>query len=230
MEEKQIDNKIENVEKKIAIDVAKTEEKVEEHEITQKQADEVIKEEVKEEIERENETNKPVSHEISSDDKSSLSEKSDIDKTKKIEKKPEHTGPKKTEAIVNGRSLPISTKHAVAICNLIRNKDIDKAISIMEQAEKMKIAVPMTGEIPHRKGKMMSGRYPVKASKHFVLLLKSLRANALMNELELEKYRLFCKANIASRPYRRFGKGRFKRTHVTLKLILAIKKVKGKNK
>ena len=86
----------------------------------------------------------------------------------------------------------------------------------------MKKAVPMKGEIPHRKGKMMSGRYPVKASKHFVLLLKSLRSNALMNELELEKYKIFCKANVAPRPYRRFtrfGARKFKRSHVEIKLI-----------
>jgi len=217
MEENKQEQKIE---KKIAVDVAKTEEKVEEHKITQKQADKEIKQEVNEDIKEKTETNKPVSHKISSDEENSLSEKSDIDK-KEIKKpiKPEHTGPKKTEAVVNGKNLPISTKKAIAICNLIRNKSIDKATSIMEQAEKMKIAVPMTGEIPHRKGKMMSGRYPVKASKHFVLLLKSLRSNALMNELELEKYKIFCKANVAPRPYRRFGKGRFKRTHVELKLI-----------
>ncbi len=224
MEENKQEQKIE---KKIAVDVAKTEEKVEEHKITQKQADKEIKQEVKEDIKEKTETNKPVSPKISSDDKSNLGEKKDIDKDdKKPIKKPEHKGPRKTEAIVNGKNLPISTKYAIAICNLIRNKDIDKAISIMEQAEKMKIAVPMTGEIPHRKGKMMSGRYPVKASKHFVLLLKSLRANALMNELELEKYKIFCKANIASRPYRRFGKGKFKRTHVELKLIKRVRKKK----
>lgn len=186
--------KIENTEKKIAVDVAKTEEKVVEHKITQKQADKKIKQEVKEEI------------------------KEDTEEDKKIEKK-EIKRIKKTEAVVHGKSLFISTKHAVAICNLIRGKNIDKAISILEDAEKMKIAVPMKGEIPHRKGKIMSGRYPVKAAKEFIKLLKSLKANALMNELELEKYKIFCKANIASRPYRRFGKGRFKRTHVEIKLI-----------
>ncbi len=183
-----------DTEKKIAVDVTKTEDKVVEHKITQKQADKEIKQEVKEEI------------------------KEDTDEDKKIEKK-EIKRTKKTEAVVNGKSLFISTKHAVAICNLIRGKNIDKAISILEDAEKMKIAVPMRGEIPHRKGKIMSGRYPVKAAKEFINLLKSLKANALMNELELEKYKIFCKANIASRPYRRFGKGRFKRTHVEIKLI-----------
>ena len=143
-------------------------------------------------------------------------------------KKVEEDKPKKTEAVVNGRSLPISTKHAIAICNMIRNKNIDAAISKLELAEKMKIPVPMRGEIPHKKG-IMSGRYPVNALGHIIRLLQSLKSNALVNELELEKYVISCKANVATRPYRRFGKGRFKRTHVEAKLI-PITKIKTKKK
>jgi len=137
--------------------------------------------------------------------------------------------PKKTEAKVNGKSVPISTKHAIAICNMIRNKRIDEAISLLELAEKKKIPVPMRGEIPHKKG-IMSGRYPVNALGHMIKLLKSLKSNALVNELELEKFIIFCKANVASRPYRRFGKGKFKRTHVELRLVKNIKKAKKKSK
>jgi len=135
--------------------------------------------------------------------------------------------PTKTEAIVNARNLPISTKHSIAICNMIRNKDINGAISLLERAEKKQIPVPMRGEIPHRKG-IMSGRYPINALRHFIKSLKSLESNALVNELELEKYKIFCKADVASRPYRRFGRGRFKRTNLTLKLIIPIKKKKKK--
>ena len=145
-------------------------------------------------------------------------------------KKPIDNKPKKTEAVVNAKSLPISTKHSIAICNMIRGKDIDQAISLLEMAEMKKIPVPMRGEIPHRKG-IMSGRFPVKALGHFIKTLKSLKSNALVNELELEKYELFCKANLASRPYRRFGKGKFKRTHLTVKLIpIKIKKKQGGKK
>jgi len=36
----------------------------------------------------------------------------------------------------------------------------------------MKKAVPMKGEIPHRKG-IGTGRYPVKASAFFIKLLKN---------------------------------------------------------
>ena len=73
----------------------------------------------------------------------------------------------------------------------------------------MRKAVPMIGEIPHRKGKMMSGRYPINASKQFIMLLKSLKANALVNELELENSVIKCKANLSQRPYKRFGEGIF---------------------
>ena len=149
-------------------------------------------------------------------------DKKETEKTK--EKKPEK--PKKTEAIVNGKNLPISTKYAVAVCNYIRGGNIDKAISMLEQVAQFKKAVPMKGEIAHRKGRIMSGKYPIKAVKEFMILLKSLKVNAIVNELELEKYVVFCKADVAPRPYRRFGRTRFKRTHVTLKLILPKKKIR----
>ena len=64
---------------------------------------------------------------------------------------------RKTEAVVNARGMNISKLHAIALCNFIRGKEIDRAIALMEDASKMKIAVPMRGEIPHRRG-MMSGR------------------------------------------------------------------------
>jgi len=124
----------------------------------------------------------------------------------------------KKEAVVNARNIPVSTKHSVAICNFIRNKDIDQAIIELELVARFKKPLPMKGEIPHKKG-IMSGRYPVKAAIAFIRLLKSLKANAIVNELELEKFKLFCVANTASRPYKRFGRGRFKRTNATLKLV-----------
>ena len=142
----------------------------------------------------------------------------------KKEKKIVETIKEKKEAKVSGRNLTMSIKHAVAICNMIRRKNIDKAISMLEEVIKFKRVVPMKGEIPHKKG-IMSGRYPVKASLIILNLLKSLKANALLNELELEKFELFCMPNVAFRPYKRFGQGRIKRSSVELKLIpLKIKK------
>lgn len=132
---------------------------------------------------------------------------------------------KKTEAVVNGKDLSVSLKHAVAICNFIKGKEIDKAIFELEEVTKLKRAVPMRGEIPHRKGNMMSGRYPTKAAGIYVKLLKSLKSNAIANEMELEKYQLHAIPNLAPRPFRRFGQGRFKRSHVAIKLVpITIKK------
>lgn len=143
------------------------------------------------------------------------------EKDKKQEK------PKKTEAVVNGTSLPISTKHSMAICDAIRGKKIEQAIYFLEEVIKYKKAVPMKGEIPHRKGNIMSGRYPINAAKQFIKLLKQLSANATTNEIDLENAELVeCKPNKASRPYKRFGSMKFKRTHVTLRLKVKQEKKK----
>ncbi len=130
---------------------------------------------------------------------------------KPIQKKPIV---KKTEAVVNAKSLPISTKYAIAICRFIKKKKIEKAIAELEQVLMKKKAVPMKGEIPHRKGKMMSGRYPKKATEHFITILKSLQANAIATELE-EPVIAEAMANLAQRPYGRGGR-RKKRTHVKI--------------
>ncbi len=165
------------------------------------------------------EAEKEVAENISEESEELEEEKEKIkEKTEKKKERVEKT--KKTEAVVNGRDLRISTKHAIAICRFIRGKEVDVAVGLLEEVAKLKRAVPMKGEIPHRRGKgMMSGRYPVKAALEFIRLLKSLKANAVANELELENVRISCKANIASRPYRRFGQGRFKRSHVEIKLV-----------
>lgn len=152
------------------------------------------------------------------------------DRDKKQEKKGKikKEKAKKTEAVVHGMNLSVSTKHSVAICNYIWGKNIDEAILMLEEVEKFKKPIPMRGEIPHRRGKIMSGRYPIRAVQEFIKLLRSLKANAMINELEVEKYVIFCKADVAPRPYKRFGRARFKRTHATLKLILPVKKARRK--
>ncbi len=130
----------------------------------------------------------------------------------------------KNEAVVNGYDLPISTKHSSDICRFIKGKGIGDAIRLLEEIAKFKKALPMKGEIPHRKD-MMSGRYPVKAIKGFIILLKSLASNS--SEID-DPVIVKAFANIASRPYGRFGRVRKKRTHV--KIIVIDKKMLNKNK
>ncbi|RLG15667.1 hypothetical protein DRN69_02660 [Candidatus Pacearchaeota archaeon] len=163
-------------------------------------------------------------------------EKQEEAKEKKEDKKEQSPQPakketktKKTYAIVNAFSLPVSTKKAVAICKFIKGKKIERAVSELENASKFKVAVPMKGEIPHRKGKIMSGRYPKKAIGYFIKLLKSLHSNANMNSLE-KPIITEAIANIASRPYSRFGRVRRKRTHIQIKVEDNIKKKNGREK
>lgn len=150
------------------------------------------------------------------DIKQETSEITEIKEEKKKEEKKEK--PRRTEAMVFGKDLGISTKNSIAICKAIRGKKAEEAIHLLEQVVNMKRAIPMKQEIGHRHGRMMSGRWPVKASKQFIKLLKQLIANATVVGVEIEKARIECKANLASRPYKRGGSEKFKRTHIILKL------------
>jgi ribosomal protein L22 len=136
--------------------------------------------------------------------------KSESSKLKSVHKE------KKFEAIAKTIGAHISMKNSNYIGQFIKNKSIDQAILDLEQVLKFKRAVPFKGEIPHRKGKIMSGRYPIKASKAFILALKSLKGNAIINGLDLEKTRItIASASWGVRPMRKGGmKG--KRTNLTL--------------
>ncbi len=132
---------------------------------------------------------------------------------------------KKKESIIKspiicGKNLSISKKHGLAICKFISKKKIEEAIRDLEKVVKLKIPIPMRGEIPHKKGKgIMSARYPIKASRIIIKLLKGLNANAFVKNIEIENYRIAAKTNSAPRPYKRFGQKKMKRAHIIIKLI-----------
>ena len=154
--------------------------------------------------------------------------KKEEDKKEKQEKRKQPEKPKKTEAVVNAKNVPVSTLSSSAVCRFIKGKRIAKAVTELEDVSKLKRAIPMKGGIPHRKGKgMMSGRYATKTVGQFILLLKNLQANANVNGLEnpviSEAF-----ANIASRPYGRFGRVRKKRTNIKIKATE--KKIREKGK
>ena len=125
---------------------------------------------------------------------------------------------KKEEAIAKGSNLPTSKKHCMYICAFIKNKSVDQSIKELTEVINMKRVIPFKGEIPHRSAPgIMSGRYPVNASKQFIYLLKALKGNVIANGMELNKTRIhFASATWDSRPARRGGT-RFKRTFVLLK-------------
>ena len=145
----------------------------------------------------------------------------------KKEKKIEQPKVKKTLASVKVQSLPISLKQSMALCNFVRGKSPDRAIHDLELVLKKKMAVPMKGELPHRKGNIMSGRFPQNASEAFIHLIKSVTANARATGVEEPFVIVHAKADQAFRPYGRFGTHRKKRTHVEL-AVQHYQKVGGK--
>jgi len=163
-----------------------------------------------------------IKQEAKTEDKkeTKMEEKKEAEEKKEEKKKVEIKKSKKDFAVAQGLSLNISTKKAADICSMIRNRNIDTAIKMVEEViEGRRVVMMNKREASHQHGKrIMAGGFPIEACKIFLTLLKQLRANALYHELELEKLVIFCKADQASRPYRSGGR-RFKRTHVLLKLI-----------
>jgi len=156
----------------------------------------------------------PVRHELKEEKKSE--EKKAVDKKKEV--KIPKPAVKKFEAVVNARSVHVSLKHAVAIGEFIKGKKISEAIANLERVSIKKQAVPFRGEIAHRKGKgMMSGKYPVNASKEFITLLKSLSANSLHNGMDLDSTIISSVVpNKAPEQVHRFGSTKFKRNHISI--------------
>lgn len=144
-----------------------------------------------------------------------VEEKKDVKETKKPEPVKKV---KKTEAMVIGKSLQISKKHAMYISRFIKFKTIDAAIADLERVIVFKKIVPFKGEIPHRKGPgMMSGRYPINASKVFIQLLKGLKGNSIMNGMSLENTKIvYASPSWDSRPMRSGGR-KAKRVYILIK-------------
>jgi len=123
-------------------------------------------------------------------------------------------------AVVRGRDMGISTKHAIAICKFLKGKTIARAKLELNEVLKMKRAIPMDYEVPHRKGNITGGRYPIKAAEYFIKLLNSLEANANAKGIDLANAKIHCIANKASKPYHpgKYRGRRFKRSHVEITL------------
>lgn len=155
--------------------------------------------------------------------------KEDVKEPKKETK--ENPKIKKTEAVVNGVSVPVSTVYSIEVCRFIKNKPINTAIYDLEQVLVHKKAIPMRGEYAHKKSvKGISsgvGKYPEQTAGAFIKLLKSLSANAAANGVEnpiiFEAF-----ANIAPRPRGRFGRWKRKRTHI--RIAAKERKMKEKKK
>jgi len=79
-----------------------------------------------------------------------------------------------------GKSLPISFKQSIEICNFIRNKDVVYAKNVLNKVIGKKAAIPFrrfNDNIGHKK-RIAAGRYPGKASKEILGLISLVEANA----------------------------------------------------
>jgi large subunit ribosomal protein L22 len=127
---------------------------------------------------------------------------------------------RQTSAKAMGKDLPISPKVSIEICNFIRHKELDKAISILHRVQNKVQAIPykrFPNAAGHKPGKgMAAGRYPIKAATEFLKLLENAKANASNQGLSGTLKITHIAAQRANEPYRNRAKERvtFKRTHL----------------
>lgn len=122
---------------------------------------------------------------------------------------------------INAKDLGISTKVSVEICSWIRNKPVKKVQKMLERVIEKKQAVPYKRyrkEIPHRAGKIATGRYPIKASETILKLLKGGLAGAQNKGLSEDLIISHISAHKAGNQwhYGRQRRRRMKRTHINI--------------
>ncbi len=83
------------------------------------------------------------------------------------------------------RNRPISSKHGVEISNTLRFRSVEYAKKFLEEVMALKRPVSFTRytlDVGHKAG-MSAGRYPQKAAREFLRLIKSVEANAQVKGL-----------------------------------------------
>lgn len=112
-----------------------------------------------------------------------------------------------------GRDLPISPKHSVEVCNLIRNMPVEKAKKFLQDITEKKLAVPyrkFQQDLAHRKN-IGPGRFPVKTCENILEMLKAAEANAVFKGLGKG---LFIKSIVPQRAAKQWHYGRKRRRHM----------------
>jgi large subunit ribosomal protein L22 len=94
-----------------------------------------------------------------------------------------------------GRTLKISPKHSVEICRAIRGMDVERAKNYLTGVIDKKQGVPFkkhNKKVGHRKGLKgwPSGRYPTKAAKEILGILKNAEANAEYKGMDNENLKI----------------------------------------
>lgn len=99
--------------------------------------------------------------------------------------------PEKTSKAM-GKELHISRKHAHEIATAIKGKKVNEARRFLEDVVQLRKAVPFKRykrKVPHKRG-MCAGRYPQKAAREFLKVLKNAESNAFYKGLDPENMRI----------------------------------------
>jgi large subunit ribosomal protein L22 len=106
-----------------------------------------------------------------------------------------------------GHELHISPRHAREICRAIHGMNADHATHYLENVVALKQAVPFkrhNDSMGHRRGPMAAGRYPQKAAKEFIKILKNAIANGEYKGLDTEHMKIIHIATKKGRVIRGF--------------------------
>ena len=139
-----------------------------------------------------------------------------------------------TMARAVGRSLPVSTKHCIEICNYIRGRKVSVAKVLLRDAVALKKPIPFkrfNADVGHKKGGFSAARYAVKAAGEVLKLLDSCEANAQNKALNTNDMIItHINAHRGSQQFRmgRQRRRRMKRTHVEVVLEEVSKKRESK--
>ncbi len=132
-----------------------------------------------------------------------------------------------------GVALPISTKKAVELCNFVRGRQLNKAVTLLEGVLTEKIAVPFRkyakGGTGHKPG-IGPGRYPKNVATEVIKLLRQAEANAKVKGLDtgsLVISSILANKGAHSWHYGRKKRRMMKRTHVEV-VVSEAEQTKGK--
>ena len=137
-------------------------------------------------------------------------------------------------ACVKGNNIPVSTKHTIEICTHLRYKNTKDAKAFLEKVIGKKTPVPFLrfkNNIGHKAG-IAAGRFPVKAAKEMLQLIKSVESNAQYKGLNTENLKITkILANRAPIPFtgNRHHHGT-KRTHIEIEVMEGIVSEKKESK
>ena len=140
---------------------------------------------------------------------------------------------KENMARAQGMALPISTKQSVEICNFIKNKNVAKVKQLLQGVIDKKVAVPFNRynwDLGHKTG-IGPGRFPEKASKHFIQMIESAEANAQFKGLNTSNLIIVhASAHLAGKAWHYGRQSRRKMKRTNLEIVVEERKAESKDK